>query len=45
MRAFVLGVACMLVISGIAAVVLNSLDYSSATTYTSQNNSVRLSDQ
>ena len=43
MKAFVLGLICMLAISFAAAMIFETLDNSSSTTYTSKNNSVRLS--
>jgi hypothetical protein len=42
MKGFLAGIAAMIVISVGAAVVLNSMDYSSEARYSSQSGSVRL---
>lgn len=44
MKAFLSGIAAMIVIAAVAAVVLQNLDYSSAASQSSEHGSVRLGD-
>jgi hypothetical protein len=44
MKAFLSGIAAMIIIAAAAAVVLQNLDYSSATSHSSERGSVRLGD-
>ncbi len=42
MREIIIGIVCMVVIAVASSLILDAVDYSSKTTYTSKNNTVRL---
>lgn len=43
MREILIGIVCMVVIAFASSFILDAIDYSSKTTFTSENNTVRLS--